>query len=69
MLDNNYVWTAKGTDITIRWRNLGWTPPSEMQDYKEKWRYFQNLPMRHLDDVAKVEYEAVLKQNKITRVE
>jgi len=68
MLDNNYVWTAVGTDITIRWRNMGWIPPSEVQGYKDKWRYYQNLPMRQLDDVAKVEYEAVLKRNKIVRV-
>ena len=47
---------------------MGWTPPSEMQGYKDKWRYYQNLPMRQLDDVAKVEYEAVLKRNKISRV-
>jgi hypothetical protein len=68
MLDNNYVWTATGTDITIRWKNMGWIPPSEMQGYKDKWRYYQNLPLRHLDDIAKVEYENVLKRNKITRV-
>jgi len=68
MLDNNYVWTAVGTDITIRWRNMGWIPPSEVQGYKDKWRYYQNLPLRQLDDVAKVEYENVLKRNKITRV-
>ena len=68
MLDNEYIWTAASTDITIRWRNAGWTPPSEIQGYKDKWRYYQNLPLRHLDDVAKVEYEAVLKRNKISRV-
>ena len=68
MLDNDYVWTAVGTDITIRWKNAGWIPPSETQSYKDKWRYYQNLPLRHLDDVAKVEYEKVLKRNKITRV-
>ena len=65
---NDHIWTATGTDITIRWRNMGWIPPSEVQGYKDKWRYYQNLPLRQLDDVAKVEYEAVLKRNKITRV-
>jgi len=65
---NDHIWTATGTDITIRWRNMGWTPPSEMQGYKDKWRYYQNLPLRQLDDVAKVEYENVLKRNKIVRV-
>ena len=68
MLDNNYVWTAKGTDITIRWRNMGWTPPSEMQGYKDKWRYYQNLPLRQLDDAAKQQYEAVLRKAKVARI-
>ena len=65
---NHHIWTASGTDITIRWRKHGWTPPSEIQGYKDKWRYYQNLPLRNLDDVAKVEYENVLKRNKIVRI-
>ena len=24
--DNQHVWTSAGTDITIRWRALGWVP-------------------------------------------
>ena len=65
---NEHIWTASGTDITIRWKIAGWIPPSEIQGYRDKWRYYQNLPLRNLDDVAKVEYENVLKRNKIVRI-
>jgi cobyrinic acid a,c-diamide synthase len=45
-----YVWTPPGTDITIRWRKLGWVPPSEQAQYQAKWKRFQQMPMRTLDD-------------------
>jgi IS1 family transposase len=67
-MHNEYIWTAPGTDITIRWRALGWTPPSEIQEYRDKWRYYQNLPMRQLDDAAKEQYEAVLRKAKVMRI-
>ncbi|CAB5212416.1 hypothetical protein UFOVP192_15 [uncultured Caudovirales phage] len=63
-----YIWTASGTDITIRWKALGWVPPSEIQGYRDKWRYYQNLPMRQLDDEAKEQYEAVLRKAKVMRI-
>jgi hypothetical protein len=65
---SDYIWTAPGTDITIRWRLAGWTPPSELQEYKDKWKYFQNLPLRNLDDRAKEAYEAVLRKAKVARI-
>lgn len=65
---NDFIWTAPGTDITIRWRLKGWIPPSELQEYKDKWRYFQNLPLRNLDDRAKEAYEAVLRKAKVARI-
>ena len=68
-MKNQYVWTAPGTDITIRWRaNHGWTPPSEQQEYRDKWRYYQNLPLRNLDDGAKEVYEQTLARAKVARV-
>ena len=48
--DNNHIWTSAGTDITIRWRVLGWVPPSELEEYKAKWKFYQELPLRKLDD-------------------
>jgi len=67
-MKDDYIWTAPGTDITIRWRLAGWTPPSELQEYKDKWKYFQNLPLRNLDDRAKEAYEAVLRKAKVARI-
>jgi hypothetical protein len=63
-----YVWTKPGTDITIRWKLYGWIPPSELQEYKDKWRYWQNLPLRNLDDEAKEQYEQVMRKAKILRI-
>ena len=67
-ITNEHIWTTAGTDITIRWRMLGWIPPSELQEYKDKWSYFQNLPLRKLDDRAKEQYEAVLRKAKVARI-
>jgi hypothetical protein len=65
---SEYIWTAPGTDITMRWRLNGYIPPSELQEYKDKWRYYQNLPLRNLDDRAKEAYEAVLRKAKVVRI-
>jgi hypothetical protein len=65
---NEHIWTTSGTDITIRWRILGWVPPSELQEYRDKWSYFQNLPLRRLDDQAKEQYEQVLRRAKVLRI-
>lgn len=65
---NEHIWTTSGTDITIRWRMLGWIPPSELQEYRDKWSYFQNLPLRKLDDQAKEQYEQVLRRAKVSRI-
>jgi hypothetical protein len=65
---NEHIWTTSGTDITIRWRLTGWVPPSELQEYKDKWSYYQNLPLRRLDDQAKEQYEQVLRRAKVARI-
>jgi len=65
---NEHIWTTSGTDITIRWRLTGWVPPSELQEYIDKWSYYQNLPLRKLDDQAKEQYEQVLRRAKVARI-
>jgi hypothetical protein len=65
---DEYIWTASGTDVTIRWRLKGWLPPSELKEFRDKWRYFQNLPLRNLDDNAKEQYEQVLRKAKVARI-
>jgi hypothetical protein len=64
-----YIWTKAGTDITKRWRTqYGWIPPSELQEYKDKWKYYQNLPLRELDADAKEMYEIALQRAKVARI-
>ena len=65
---NEHIWTAAGTDITIRRKMNGWIAPSEQQVYTDKWRYYQNLPLRQLDDAAKEQYETVLRKAKVMRI-
>jgi IS1 family transposase len=65
---HEYIWTAPGTDVTIRWRLKGWLPPSELKEFRDKWRYYQNLPLRDLDDNAKEQYEQVLRKAKVVRI-
>jgi len=66
--DNEHIWTPAGTDVTVRWKTLGWIPPSELPEYQAKWKYFQELPLRKLDDKAKEEYELVMKKAKVARI-
>jgi hypothetical protein len=64
-----YVWTKPGTDITIRWRTqYGWVPPSEQQEYRDKWKFWQNIPTRNLDDGAREMYELALAKAKVARI-
>lgn len=65
---NEHVWTPPGTDITIRWRKAGWVPPSEQEVYRAKWRYYQELPMRTLDEAGKAAYEQKLAKAAVRRI-
>lgn len=67
-MSNEHIWTPAGTDVTIRWRAAGWIPPSELPEYQAKWKYYQELPLRKLDDEAKQQYEAVLRKAKVARI-
>ena len=68
-MDNNYISTPSGTDIEERWiKQYGWVRPSEQLEYQAKYKYFQELPLRKLDDKAKIEYETVLRRAKVTRI-
>ena len=65
---NEHIWTATGTNIEVRWRLAGWIPPSDLLEYQNKWKYYQNLPMRNLDDSAKEQYEHVMRKAKVIRI-
>jgi hypothetical protein len=66
---NEHIWTASGTDITERWKvKYGWIPPSELPEYQAKFKYYQELPLRRLDDAAKEQYEQVLRKARVVRI-
>ena len=68
-MSNEHIWTASGTDIEERWRvKYGWVRPSEQPEFQAKYKYYQELPLRKLDDVAKVQYENALKRAKVVRI-
>jgi hypothetical protein len=51
-MQNNYIYTKAGTDITIRWRKLySYTPASEQAKYIKKWADFRDMCARTLDDL------------------
>ena len=68
-MNNEHIYTPSGTNVEERWvKQYGWIRPSEQVEYQAKWKYYQELPLRRLDDEAKVQYEAVLKKAKVARV-
>jgi hypothetical protein len=68
-MNNEHIYTPSGTNVEERWvKQYGWIRPSEQAEYQAKWKYYQELPLRKLDDEAKVQYEAVLKKAKVARV-
>jgi hypothetical protein len=51
-MQNNYVYTKVGTDITLRWKKMyGYMPASEQAQYIKKWADFREMCARTLDDV------------------
>lgn len=69
MNKEEHIYTPSGTSIEERWRTkYGWVPPSELPEYQKKWKYYQELPLRKLDDDAKVQYEEVLRKAKVARI-
>jgi hypothetical protein len=46
----DYIWTAAGTNIEVRFRKLGWVPPSEDPKYIKKWADWRALLARTVDD-------------------
>lgn len=64
-ISNDYVWTPSGTDITERWRKLGWVPPSESSSYQKKWLSYRELPMRTLTDEQRIAVQKLMTDNVI----
>jgi hypothetical protein len=63
---NDYVWTPSGTDITERWRQMGWMPPSELPAYQQKWSSYKELPLRSLTDQERLAVQQAMSHNVIS---
>jgi hypothetical protein len=52
-MQNNYVYTKSGTDITIRWAKLyDYVPASEQEFYKKKWSDFRAICNQSIEDIV-----------------
>jgi len=52
-MQNNYVYTKSGTDITIRWAKLyDYVPASEQEFYKKKWANFRAICNQSIEDIV-----------------
>lgn len=51
-MQNNYIYSKAGTDITVRWKKFhGYVPASEQAHYIKKWADFREMCAKTLDDV------------------
>ena len=60
---NDYIWTPSGTDITERWRRMGWVPPSETYAYQQKWSSYRELPLRSLTEAERDAVKLLMTDN------
>jgi hypothetical protein len=52
-MNNNYVYTKSGTDITLRWAKLyDYVPASEQEFYKKKWADFRAICNQSIEDIV-----------------
>ena len=52
-MNNNYVYTKSGTDITLRWAKLyNYVPASEQEFYKKKWADFRAICNQSIEDIV-----------------
>jgi hypothetical protein len=53
------------TDVTIRWRALGWVPPSEQAEYRLKWENSKNPPQNE-PEVLEINWDFMKGLDKLT---
>jgi hypothetical protein len=60
-MENNYIYSKAGTDITLRWKKLySYTPASEQAQYIKKWADFREMCSRTLDDLDPVYNQEII---------
>lgn len=60
-MENNYIYSKAGTDITVRWKKLySYTPASEQAQYIKKWADFREMCSRTLDDLDPVYNQEII---------
>lgn len=62
-MKKDYIWTAAGTNIEVRFRKLGWVPPSEDPKYIKKWADWKAHLARTVDDWQPERTEEVIKSS------
>ena len=54
-MENHFIYSKAGTDITLKWKKLySYTPASEQAQYIKKWADFREMCSRTLDDLEPV---------------
>ena len=50
-LGDQYIYTPSTTDITVRWKKMGWIPPTEDPVYQKKWAEFRQLLVAGIESI------------------
>jgi hypothetical protein len=61
MNTNDTIWTPAGTDVTIRWKKMGWVAPSDDPKYKQKWADFKAIMAKTIDDWSPAEKKEAIR--------
>ena len=60
LLSDSYVYTPATTDVTIRWRAMGWIPPSEQDEFRQKWATFRATAAKGIESIGDKELRIVI---------
>lgn len=52
LLSDKYIYTPASTDVTIRWKLLGWIPPTQDPFYQKKWADFRKIAAAGIESLS-----------------